>query len=200
MKWEQIRQQDPDILLVMPCGFAIETNINRKYPLLLQQPGFAELKAVKNNRVYLADGNQYFNRPGPRIVDSIEILAEIIHPKQFIYNYEGVKAGYGSRCDGIVPGIKTIFVSVGFQSDDLAQAGENNKDLQNSPFIIFTLLTQSLFLGRLINNVLQILADKKRTFLLTKDFHNMNTSRWLHCNVCKMPILIFTQFFKIFAV
>ncbi|PLW91050.1 MAG: cobalamin-binding protein, partial [Mucilaginibacter sp.] len=43
----------------------------------------------KNNRVYIADGNQYFNRPGPRIVDSLEILAEIIHPKQFIFGNEG---------------------------------------------------------------------------------------------------------------
>jgi len=57
--------------------------------ILLEQPGFAELKAVKNNRIYIADGNQYFNRPGPRIVDSIEILAEIINPKQFIFGYEG---------------------------------------------------------------------------------------------------------------
>jgi len=86
--WDQIREQNPDILIVMPCGFPIERTL-REITLLLQQPGFAELKAVKNNRVYMADGNQYFNRPGPRIVDSIEILAEIIHPKQFIFGYEG---------------------------------------------------------------------------------------------------------------
>jgi len=47
------------------------------------------LKAVKNNRVFVADGNQYFNRPGPRIVDAVEILAEIINPKQFVFGYEG---------------------------------------------------------------------------------------------------------------
>jgi len=61
----------------------------KEVDLLLQQPGFADLKAVKNHRVYLADGNQYFNRPGPRIVDSIEILAEVINPKHFIFGYEG---------------------------------------------------------------------------------------------------------------
>jgi len=88
VKWEDIQQQDPDVIVVMPCGFSIERTM-KEMNLLLQLPGFAEMKAVKNDRFYIADGNQYFNRPGPRIVDSIEILAEIIHPKQFIFGYEG---------------------------------------------------------------------------------------------------------------
>ena len=54
---------------------------------LLQLPGFAELKAVKNNRLYIADGAQYFN--DKNTVDSIEILAEIINPKLFVFGYEG---------------------------------------------------------------------------------------------------------------
>lgn len=86
--WEDIRQQDPDIIVVMPCGFSIERTM-KETDLLLQLPGFMEMKAIKNGRLYIADGNQYFNRPGPRIVDSIEILAEIINPKQFIFGYEG---------------------------------------------------------------------------------------------------------------
>jgi iron complex transport system substrate-binding protein len=86
--WIDIRLQDPDILLVMPCGFSIERTLKEIDTLLLQR-GFADLKAVKNGNLYIADGNQYFNRPGPRVVDSIEILAEIIHPKQFIFGYEG---------------------------------------------------------------------------------------------------------------
>ncbi|CAN5319414.1 cobalamin-binding protein [soil metagenome] len=86
--WGDIRAQDPDIIIVMPCGFSIERTL-KEMDILLQLPGFNELKAVKNNRLYIADGNQYFNRPGPRIVDSIEILAEIINPKQFIFGYEG---------------------------------------------------------------------------------------------------------------
>ena len=57
--------------------------------LMLNLPGWNNLSAVKNNRIYIADGNQFFNRPGPRIIDSIEILAEIINPKQFIFGYEG---------------------------------------------------------------------------------------------------------------
>jgi iron complex transport system substrate-binding protein len=88
VKWEDIAAQNPDIIIVMPCGFAIERTM-KEVNILLQQPGFADLKAVKNNRIYIADGNQYFNRPGPRIVDSIEIMAEIINPKQFIFGYEG---------------------------------------------------------------------------------------------------------------
>lgn len=88
VKWEDIQQQDPDVIVVMPCGFSIERTM-KEMNLLLQLPGFAEMKAVKNDRFYIADGNQYFNRPGPRIVDSIEILAEITHPKQFIFGYEG---------------------------------------------------------------------------------------------------------------
>ncbi len=88
VQWPDIQQADPDIMLVMPCGFSIERTI-KEIHLLLQLPAFAEMKAIKNNRLYIADGNQYFNRPGPRIVDSIEILAEIINPKQFIFGYEG---------------------------------------------------------------------------------------------------------------
>jgi len=88
VKWEDIQQQNPDVIVVMPCGFSIGRTM-KEVDLLLQLPGFSEMKAVKNDRFYIADGNQYFNRPGPRIVDSIEILAEIIHPKQFTFGYEG---------------------------------------------------------------------------------------------------------------
>lgn len=86
--WNDIRLQDPEIIVVMPCGFSIERTL-KEMDILLQLPGFDQLQAVKNNQLYIADGNQYFNRPGPRIVDSIEILAEIINPKQFIFGFEG---------------------------------------------------------------------------------------------------------------
>ena len=86
--WDEIRLNDPDIIIIMPCGFGIERTM-KEMDLLLELPGFNELKAVKNNRLYIADGNHFFNRPGPRVVDSIEILAEIINPKQFIFGNEG---------------------------------------------------------------------------------------------------------------
>lgn len=88
VEWVDIRLADPEIIVLMPCGFGIERTM-KEINILLEQPGFADLKAVKSNRIYIADGNHYFNRPGPRIVDSIEILAEIINPKQFIFGYEG---------------------------------------------------------------------------------------------------------------
>ena len=86
--FKQIVQEDPEIILVMPCGYSIRQTLT-EINLLLELEGWSELNAVKNNRIYIADGNQYFNRSGPRIVDSIEILAEIINPKQFVFGYEG---------------------------------------------------------------------------------------------------------------
>ena len=86
--FNNIKEEDPDILIIMPCGFSIAQSL-KEVNLLLELPGWEGLNAVKNNRVYIADGNQYFNRSGPRIVDSLEILAEIIHSKQFVFGYEG---------------------------------------------------------------------------------------------------------------
>jgi iron complex transport system substrate-binding protein len=88
VKWDDIHFANPEIIIVMPCGFPIERTMS-EIDILLQLPGFGDLKAVKNNRLYIADGNQYFNRPGPRLVDSVEILAEIINPKQFVFGYQG---------------------------------------------------------------------------------------------------------------
>lgn len=86
--YQLIREADPDILVVMPCGFSVQRTL-QEINLLLELPGWAELKAVKEQRVYIVDGNQFFKRSGPRITDSIEIMAEIINPKQFIFGYEG---------------------------------------------------------------------------------------------------------------
>jgi iron complex transport system substrate-binding protein len=88
IEWVDLQLADPEVMVVMPCGFSIERTL-KEIDILLQLPGFADLQALKNTRLYIADGNQYFNRPGPRIVDSAEILAEIIYPKQFIFGYEG---------------------------------------------------------------------------------------------------------------
>jgi iron complex transport system substrate-binding protein len=86
--WMDLVQADPEIIIVMPCGFSIERTL-KEMDTLLQQSYFRDLQAVKNNQLFIADGNQYFNRSGPRIADSVEILAEIINPKQFIFGYEG---------------------------------------------------------------------------------------------------------------
>lgn len=88
VNWETIGAQNPDIILIMPCGFTIARTL-QEIDLLLTLPDWGKLNAVKNNRVYIADGNAYFNRSGPRLVDSIEILAEIINPKHLNFGYEG---------------------------------------------------------------------------------------------------------------
>ena len=88
VEFAALQSADPEVIVIMPCGFSIERTLT-EINLLLDLPGWNELTAFKNDRIYIADGNHYFNRSGPRIVDSIEILAEIIHPKQFIFGYEG---------------------------------------------------------------------------------------------------------------
>ena len=69
---------DPDIIVVFPCGFSIERAL-ADMPLLETQLQWNDLRAVREGRVFVADGNQYFNRPGPRIVESMQILAAIIN-------------------------------------------------------------------------------------------------------------------------
>jgi iron complex transport system substrate-binding protein len=80
--WDELAAADPDIILVMPCGFDLERAAHEMY-WLTGRAGWHDLKAVLNQRVYVADGNQYFNRPGPRLVESLEILAQIAHPEIF---------------------------------------------------------------------------------------------------------------------
>nr|WP_294896000.1 cobalamin-binding protein [uncultured Pedobacter sp.] len=86
--WQQIYNANPDVIVIANCGFTIGRTLE-EIDLLLNQPGWRDVEAVKNNRVYIADGNAYFNRSGPRIVDTIEILAEIITPKYLSFGYEG---------------------------------------------------------------------------------------------------------------
>ena len=88
MKFEELAKADPDVILVMPCGFSI-AKTREELPHLTGQPGWKDLKAVREGRVYLTDGHQYFNRPGPRLVESLEILAEILHPEVFQFGHEG---------------------------------------------------------------------------------------------------------------
>jgi iron complex transport system substrate-binding protein len=79
--WHQVRRVDPEVLVVAPCGFAIERTA-REMPTLEAQVGWRELRAVRDGRVYLADGNRHFNRSGPSVFDSVQILAELLHPGQ----------------------------------------------------------------------------------------------------------------------
>ena len=77
--WSEFVAAAPEVLVIACCGFDA-ARTRQDLPLLASYPGFGELPAVRAGRVYLVDGNAYFSRPGPRLVDSLEILAHALHP------------------------------------------------------------------------------------------------------------------------
>jgi len=81
--WERILASDPEVLVLMPCGFPVQQTLKELATDSALRERLAPLKAVQNNRAFVVDGNAYFNRPGPRLVDSAEILASLLHPKIF---------------------------------------------------------------------------------------------------------------------
>jgi iron complex transport system substrate-binding protein len=85
VEWGDVRKWDPEVLVVMPCGFHLD-KVLQKSEKLREFPGWEELSAVRNNRVYAVDANAYFARPGPRIVEGTELLAHLIHPAEFGWN------------------------------------------------------------------------------------------------------------------
>lgn len=78
--WDDLRAADPEVLVIACCGHGVERT-RKDLPLLEALPGWQDLRAVRGRRVYLADGSAYFSRPGPRVVDSLEMLAGMIHPE-----------------------------------------------------------------------------------------------------------------------
>jgi iron complex transport system substrate-binding protein len=83
--WDDVVKWDPEVLVVIPCGFHIEKVIQQT-PKLCDYEGWSNLAAVRNNRVYAVDANSYFARPGPRVVDGAELLAHLLHPGVFPWN------------------------------------------------------------------------------------------------------------------
>jgi len=77
--WDEVAAVDPDVILVAPCGFDLGVTA-REMGVLAGNAVWEGLRAVRGGRVFIADGNAYFNRPGPRLVESCEIMAEILHP------------------------------------------------------------------------------------------------------------------------
>ncbi len=77
--WDDLIAYAPEVVIVMPCGFRLEQT-RRELPELITRPEWQGLPAVRNRRVYSVDGNAYLNRPGPRIIDSAELLAGLIQP------------------------------------------------------------------------------------------------------------------------
>jgi len=77
--WGDVLEAQPDVMFIACCGFSME-RAAKDIPILQSNEGWKDLPCVKNKRVYLSDGNSYFNRPGPRLVDSLEIIANALHP------------------------------------------------------------------------------------------------------------------------
>ena len=80
--WESVLAADPAVILIACCGCAVERTLS-EMNTLRARPGWQNLAAVRGGRVYVADGTAYFSRPGPRVVDSLEILAAVLHPSFF---------------------------------------------------------------------------------------------------------------------
>jgi iron complex transport system substrate-binding protein len=88
LQWDAVRAADPDVIVAMPCGFDL-ARTRREMASLERLPGWDNLRAVRAGRVAVVDGHQYFNRPGPRLVESAEILAEILHPGALDFGHWG---------------------------------------------------------------------------------------------------------------
>jgi iron complex transport system substrate-binding protein len=82
ISWEQLVAAKPDVIVALPCGFDL-ARTRAEMHWLTARPGWADLEAVRAAGVFVCDGNQFMNRPGPRLVESLEIFAEILHPELF---------------------------------------------------------------------------------------------------------------------
>jgi iron complex transport system substrate-binding protein len=80
--WDAVREAAPEVLVIACCGFDV-VRTERDLPILRAYPGFDALPAVRNRAVWIVDGSAYFSRPGPRLVDSLELLATLVHPELY---------------------------------------------------------------------------------------------------------------------
>jgi iron complex transport system substrate-binding protein len=85
ISWDEVVKFQPEVLVVMPCGFNL-AQVVEQTTRLFDYPGWAELPAVQSGSVYAVDANSYFARPGPRVVEGTELLAHLIHPDRFAWN------------------------------------------------------------------------------------------------------------------
>lgn len=90
ISWQSVLDFAPEILIFMPCGFDVERSL-KEAGKVRNREGWGDLPAVRNGRVYAVDGSSYFNRPGPRLIDGLEILAQIIHPKLFSFHHTPIQ-------------------------------------------------------------------------------------------------------------
>jgi iron complex transport system substrate-binding protein len=82
VSWDSVREYAPEIMVLMPCGFDAKGALGEAR-WMTERPGWSELPAVRTGRVFVVDANSYFARPGPRLVDGLEILARLVNPDLF---------------------------------------------------------------------------------------------------------------------
>lgn len=82
IRWENVLEAEPEVLVLACCGYTVQRTL-QDLAILQRSPGWASLPAVRGGQVYAVNGSAYFSRPGPRVVDSLEVLAEILHPELF---------------------------------------------------------------------------------------------------------------------
>ena len=89
MKAEELLAADPDVIIGLPCGFDLPKT-RREMASLVKLPGWTGLTAVRTGNVFICDGNQFMNRPGPRLVESLQIFGELLHPDLFAPSLQGI--------------------------------------------------------------------------------------------------------------
>jgi iron complex transport system substrate-binding protein len=83
LTWDEVLEAAPEVIVLMPCGFDANRAVEEARRVLPGLPGWGELPAVREGRVWAVDANSYFSRPAPRLVEGIEILARVLHPEVF---------------------------------------------------------------------------------------------------------------------
>jgi iron complex transport system substrate-binding protein len=104
--WSEVAACDPEVVVLIPCGFGVERAVS-DVGLLTKLEGWSGIAAVRAGDVYAADGSSYFSRPGPRLVDGLEMLAKMIHPEVFGWDVPPTKAvrlGLGPDEPAMTPG------------------------------------------------------------------------------------------------
>ena len=82
--WDDVAAADPDVVILVPCGFPLDRVVAEAGSAAVR-PHLEKLRACRDGKVFAIDGHHLFNRPGPRLVDSLEVLAEVLHPGRFAF-------------------------------------------------------------------------------------------------------------------
>lgn len=82
MDWEDVFEASPEVLVLMPCGFDVERTMKEVH-VLAERPGWKDIPAFRNDRIWVVDANSCFSRPAPRLVEGVEILGRVFHPEAF---------------------------------------------------------------------------------------------------------------------